>query len=277
MTWRLARDEDVPAIQEFLLRHVQSSMFTLAKLHEGGLSGIKIWMLGKVRGILAVTAEGLVFPEMPGASENEVKLAAELLRNQPVTGIIGEASQSRRLMDQTQWESRPANINEDEPGYTLDMNNLIVPELPGAELVPLEAVERELAVSWRKAYCMDAIGFDADQALAQAKREIEAFLIRKSHRVLLVNGTPVATTGFNAAIPGTVQIGGVYTPPELRGKGYARTALAMDLHQARASGVSRAVLCSASEEASRAYVAIGFERSGSISVVFFKPEMEGAA
>ncbi len=111
MTWRLARDEDVPAIQEFLHRHVQSSMFTLAKLHEGGLSGIKIWMLGNVRGILAVTAEGLVFPEMPGASENEVKLATELLRTQTVTGIIGEASQSRRLMDHTQWESRPANIN----------------------------------------------------------------------------------------------------------------------------------------------------------------------
>ncbi len=277
MTWRLARDEDVPAIQEFLHRHLQSSMFTLAKLHEGGLSGIKIWMLGNVRGILAVTTEGLVFPEMPGASENEVKLAAELLRTQTVTGIIGEASQSRRLMKDAVWADKSANVDHDEPAFSLELKNLTVPELPGAELVPLDGVDRATVVAWRQAHCMGAIGLDPDQALERAERDIESFLIRDSHRVLKVDGTPVATTGFNAAIPDTVQIGGVYTPPELRGNGYARVALALHLQEARASGVSRAVLCATSMAAARAYVAIGFERAGSTTVVFFKPEMEGVA
>ena len=98
------------------------------------------------------------------------------------------------------------------------------------------------------------------QAAAQRVEDSYAhYLDAKSHVVLMQGDTALAMTGFNAQIPDMVQIGGVYTPPDLRGRGHARRAVA--LHVA-ASGVGRATLFSASEAAARAYRAIGFRQVG---------------
>jgi predicted GNAT family acetyltransferase len=66
-------------------------------------------------------------------------------------------------------------------------------------------------------------------------------------------------TGFNATLPEIVQIGGVYTPADLRGRGYARRAVALHLAEARGKGTARAVLFAANDAAARAYRAIGFQ------------------
>jgi predicted GNAT family acetyltransferase len=80
-----------------------------------------------------------------------------------------------------------------------------------------------------------------------------------SHVALIEGDTPLAMTGFNAQIPDMVQVGGVYTPPPLRGRGFARRAVALHL---AASGARKATLFSASDMAARAYRAIGFRQIG---------------
>ena len=87
----------------------------------------------------------------------------------------------------------------------------------------------------------------------------------------MAEGGPVAMTNFNAVLPGIVQIGGVYTPPGLRGCGYARRAVALHLQDARDSGTSEAILFAASPAAARAYEAIGFGRIGDYRIVNFDP------
>ena len=91
-----------------------------------------------------------------------------------------------------------------------------------------------------------------------------------SHRVLYDGDAPVAMTGFNATLPEAVQIGGVYTPPELRARGLARRAVAMHLDQARSAGVDHAILFAASAQACRAYEAIGFKRTGTFTILVFE-------
>ena len=88
-------------------------------------------------------------------------------------------------------------------------------------------------------------------------------------RLLVVNGKPVAQTGFNVALPDSVQIGGVYTPPENRRQGYGRLAVALHLQKVRAQGVQKAILFSANEYASRAYRGIGFEQIGHYTLTIF--------
>ena len=90
-------------------------------------------------------------------------------------------------------------------------------------------------------------------------------------------GAPVAKTGFNAVLPDMVQVGAVYTPPDLRGRGYARRAVALHLAQARDLGVQRAILFSANAAASRAYEAIGFQRVGAYRVALFDHPLEVGA
>jgi len=63
---------------------------------------------------------------------------------------------------------------------------------------------------------------------------------------------------------------GVFTPPALRSRGFARIALAMHLLEVSVDGVSQAVLSAANEAAARAYVALGFERSGSFAIAIYE-------
>ena len=90
-----------------------------------------------------------------------------------------------------------------------------------------------------------------------------------THRVLMADGRALAMTGFNSRVPEMVQIGGVYTPPGLRGRGHARRAVALDLLAARQGGATGATLFSASEPASRAYAALGFRRIGDWTLLLF--------
>lgn len=107
--------------------------------------------------------------------------------------------------------------------------------------------------------------------LAAARSEIARLEEIRSQWILLESGRPVAYSAFNARLPDVVQIGGVWTPPELRGRGYARAVVAGSLLEARREGVYRAVLFTGVENvaARRAYEAIGFRVVGDYGLVIF--------
>jgi len=67
-----------------------------------------------------------------------------------------------------------------------------------------------------------------------------------------------------------VQLGGIYTPPALRGRGFARCAVAASLLAARERGASRAVLFTGNPNAVRTYEALGFARVGDYSIVLLR-------
>jgi predicted GNAT family acetyltransferase len=97
------------------------------------------------------------------------------------------------------------------------------------------------------------------------------YLERDSHRLLYEGDRPVSRTGINAQVGDVVQIGGVYTPPQLRGQGYARRAVAYHLDELRQKGVKEAVLFAASDKAAQAYRAIGCKPAGRFAVVVYDP------
>ena len=143
--------------------------------------------------------------------------------------------------------------------------------------MPLSDGDRSLLIRWREAYHLESLGTEPGKARAAAQKDIDGYIQRDSHRLLMVDDQPVSMTGFNATLPEIVQIGGVFTPPALRGRAYARTAVALHLTEARAAGVRRAVLFAASNAAVSAYVAIGFAPAGTFSLVLFSDQMEAAS
>ncbi len=273
--WRPAQETDLPDIDAFLSQHIQTSMFPLANLRDFGLRkahprSLKAWVLGDpFRAVFAITNEGMILSQCPNCSDDELSEAISLIRGHALFGIASEATQARRLMKLGGWEDRPATLNSDEPGFSLELDQLRMPDVSGARLVPLDEVDRAITENWRRDYLIEARDFAPDRAKTQAGEDFEAYCTRDSHRVLLINDRPVAMTGFNARLPEIVQIGGVYTPPELRGRGYARLAVALHLTEARSAGVSRSVLFAASDSAARAYMAIGFQPAGYFSLILF--------
>jgi predicted GNAT family acetyltransferase len=165
-------------------------------------------------------------------------------------------------------------MNEDEQAFALALDDLIMPPTQGFALRSATAEDRALMVEWRTEYHIEVLGTPAQESLAEAEADIDHYRTADSHRILSHDGRDVSMTGFNARTTDVVQIGGVYTPPEFRSRGFARTAVAMHLDEARAGGATRALLFSSSEKAIRAYRAIGFRPNGGFSLILFDGPQE---
>jgi predicted GNAT family acetyltransferase len=131
----------------------------------------------------------------------------------------------------------------------------------------------DLLVEWRVGYTVDTDAQEDGPALRAASRQdIERGLAERASWVLAVDGVPVAYQQFNAMLPDVVQVGGVWTPPALRSRGYARAVVAGSLLAARAEGVRRGVLFTGETNvaAQRAYAALGFARVGDWALLFLR-------
>ena len=116
--------------------------------------------------------------------------------------------------------------------------------------------------------------YDSELTLPPNSASVDRWIEADSHRVLVADGKVIAMTGFNARLPGIVQIGGVYVPPDLRGRGLAGRAVALHLEESRNRGTTKATLFAASEAAARAYIRLGFVRIGSFGLALLPSEME---
>ncbi|MGR3453445.1 GNAT family N-acetyltransferase [Pseudooceanicola sp.] len=282
---RRARPADVPAIGAFLAAHADVAMFALSNLASDGLAvegGVNpprsmfAWIAGDpVSAFIAITAEGMLLPVLPERASEHWRAVAPDLAGRRAFGLTGGADTARAGFDVLGLGRAGSVLNRDEPHFALDLAALEVP--PGHErftvVRPGEA-ERPVMEAWRAAYHLEVLGTAPAQAEAVARRDTDRALALDTTRLILRDGVPVSQAGINAAAEGIVQIGGVYTPPELRGQGLARHAVAALLAEKRTAGVARAVLFAASAAAARSYVAIGFRRIGEYRLALFDPPVE---
>jgi predicted GNAT family acetyltransferase len=171
----------------------------------------------------------------------------------------------------------PAAKDSRDELYVVDLARLVVPRGLAAGEVRCrhpDTQELELLVDWRTRFAVEALGAPDSTELREASRDdVVLQHERGTDWLLLSSGTPVSYSVFNAVLPALVQIGGVWTPPELRGHGYARCVVAGSLLAARAQGVERAVLFAdpANEAARRAYRSLGFRIVGDYGLVLLVP------
>ncbi len=263
---RRATRADRPAIEAFLNSRAVTSMFPLSNLALHGMDGehgrsMSFWLVEDDDGltdIIASTRDGMVMPSCDTAPWDA---AGSALAGTDVIGVIGAKNQARPLIAALGLEGVTTELDEDEPQFILSLSDLTVPEGPG-ELLPLSQVDRAEMVNWRRLYSEEALGMPPEKAAEKAEMDISGYIEADSHRVLMGLDGPLSMTGFNAQMPQIVQIGGVYTPKALRGRGHARRAVALHLEEARLSGVELATLFASGTAAVRAYEAIGFRRFG---------------
>ncbi len=138
------------------------------------------------------------------------------------------------------------------------------------------AEDLDLVTEWRLAYSLEALNAeDTEELRASCREDMESSLSRRDTWVLEDDGDRVASSSFNASLPETVQVGGVWTPLAKRGRGYGRAVVAASLLDARAEGVERGVLFSEDTNvfAVRAYEALGFRRIGAYSLVLLRESL----
>lgn len=272
---RWATPEDIPALDAFLLAHADRAMFPLSNLRGFGVSGEGApyacrFLLthdgDALIGVVGVDQTGGLLP----VGVPDLVALHRAMAGRSVAQLLGENALAERVAAKLSLTAAPAQMDDTQPHFTLSLDALAMPDTRGLHLGPVAAIPREQAIAWRATYAQEVLGDSPTAATERAVAEVANFVVTDSHRILFRGDTPVGMTGFNAALPEIVQIGGVFTPPALRGQGIARAAVALHLAQARDKGARRAVLFAASEPAAKAYRALGFERIGDYRIILYR-------
>ena len=282
------RADLVPELASFVSANLDRAMFMASALHRFGLGpsehphAARFW-LGRAdgRAALAVSLSNagfltVVCPDPDGAA-TLWPAVAEALCNRRIRGINGSDEAVLPLRTALGLTDRPARLDRPDPHYAMDLKDLILPAGRGEARI-VQAGDLALMTRWRLAYAIEVLGAPAtDRSRDEAREAAERFLAEGTAALLCDGEVPLAMTAFNARTPEAAQVGGVYTPVQLRGRGFARRAVAQHLAMARVDGARRAVLFAASDEAARAYTAIGFRRIGDYRLIdFAEPVLVGA-
>jgi RimJ/RimL family protein N-acetyltransferase len=276
---RVIRPGDQAPLESFLSRHADTTMFLRTGLRAAGLFGLRppATYAAAFEGSAVVAAamhaeNGHVVVEAPVALPEIVGRAVEA-SGRAVTGFLGRWRQTTAARAALGLAETPAQFEKPQGLYALDLGRLIVPEALATGRLRCRrptAAEFSLLTEWRAAYRQESLNSPAGPALITSSRqEVERALADGAGWILEDEGRPAAYQQFNARLPDIVQVGGVWTPPGLRGRGYARAVVAGSLLAARSQGARRAVLFTDDDNlpAQRAYVALGFERVGDYGLV----------
>jgi RimJ/RimL family protein N-acetyltransferase len=283
---RPARPGDEAAIDAFLADYAETSMFLRGNLHTLGLfdrespHGTEFWLAGDANGIAAVfglSNAGFAMSQAPDAPPALWSAFAAAVEGRALAGITGEVHQVAQAKRALGVDAADYALDLPEPLYRLDLTALAVPDRPGTIRPPTEA-DGALLFDWTRAYSAELHMSSPERLDEEARGRAQHALASGNVRLLEIDATPVAMTATNARLPGMVQIGGVYTPPDLRGRGYARRAVALHMAELRRTGVATAILFASGPAACRAYESIGFARVGTYSLAILKdPVTIGAA
>lgn len=280
---RAATPGDAEALKAFLAGNERAAMFPLSTLHNGGLmppdapldgpGQMHGWLVagasgvqGGIQGFLGLSGGGHLMAFWPDAGGDGWASMRPHLVGRAVATVIVPDGQADPVLAGLGLSDASVRHRDEEPGFVLDLADLRLPDVAGFHLAPL-ADHLPQVIRWRIGYLGELFAVKGAEAEARAADDVARWIAADSHRLLMRGDAPVAMSGFNARIPGVVQIGGVWTPPELRGQGLARRCVALHLDRARVQGITRAVLFAANDAAASAYRAIGFVRQGSMGVI----------
>lgn len=282
----LAQD-DHAAVCALLERTRDETMFLRSNLHAAGFA-----YEGKPRqakyfgafdaqtlvGVAALCWNGMVLMHAPrGAPQLFVALVREAMTNGPdISGFNGASDQVFALRGMLDLGSLSIALDIVSDLFALDVGALKMPsgcEGPGTVLRRPREEDLPVLVDWEIGYRVEALN---DLSAPDRRDEIELATAAALRRgidntwLLQRDGVLVSRAMFGASLPDMVQIGGVWTPPHARGRGYGRTVVAASLVNARANGINRAVLFAHDPQAIRAYTAIGFQKVGAYRLVIFE-------
>lgn len=281
---RVLGPDDQARLFAFLEPHLDSSLFLFSNVEKAGLvdrgepyQGTYVARFdarGEMTAVAVHSWNGNVMLQGDSGLESAA-LYATRVSGRGVRGFIGPWALVCRVRKAFGLETARAAHDGRDHLFALSLEELRSPALlgePGVALRrPTEDEATDLLGRWRADYHVECLGAPRTVQLAeQAREEMQGWRAVGSVWVLTVAGQIVAMTGFNSEARGIAQVGGVFTPPALRGRGYARSAVAASLQLAHAErGAVRSTLFTSETNAAacRAYTALGYRVVGDFGLV----------
>jgi uncharacterized protein len=281
---RKLHPQDFNILDAFLVPLSDTSMFIRSNVRQGGvtLNPEKEFSANyygyfedeQLHGVLAFCWNGMILCQVPEIAHLSqfVPVVTEQLSQFSLHGILGPTDQVlyilKILMDMEIISEDQITMNLPETTYGLLLKDLKIPSILENGEVHCRLIRPEdmsILISWRIAYIKEAFPRAIDET--QVYQETLSFMEHETAFVLEVDGKIVSRADFNAILPDIVQIGGVWTPPDLRSQGYARAVVSGALLEAKHRGIERATLFTKNPAAMRAYESLGFKAQGTYHIL----------
>lgn len=263
----------------YLDRHIETSMFLLQNLKEHGAgkgehqnSGNFYQVIdnGEVKGIFVLANRGNVLLQID-LDVSLSKIYQTLLKEETkITGVLGDNDQVFDFWQMVKAKNK--NLEEKftsaEYLYKCDLLDKTLLDIDGGEIFPADQFE---------VYNEFTHGFYSDQGLPdystteQRKERFEYNIKQKQVWSLSQHEKIVSTCALNACYKNLGQVGGVYTPPEYRRKGFSKKCMQKLLYDCKnLHGLEKIILFTGENNipAQRVYEAIGFEKIGRYGMYF---------
>jgi len=254
MKMRILCEGDERDLAKFLAPRIETSLFLKSNSLHSGLvdrggpfhgTYAGAFEAGSLVGVAAHYWNGMILLQAPGCAGALARFALDA-SSYPLAGVIGPLKQTVEALSSLEIERRSLRRDSPERLFSLALAELIRPEArDGQSLEGRLAQQADFSqlFEWRLAYDHELMNTPPtpehrERVIDGLERQIAA----QTLYVLSDHDTLVSMTAFNAEVPGIVQIGGVWTPPPLRGRGYARAVVARHLATARERGVEKAIL-----------------------------------
>lgn len=240
-----------PALERDEARH-NLMLGILGRPQDKEHADLRLWTLGRP-GECAIQTQGfpIVLGELGAA---QCRAFAEATRGIDYPGVVGND-------DTALW------FVEGAAGHGLDfaasIGRLIHalrdrPVYPGARGAarPVGAADVTLFAQWMLAFHEEALPHDP----RPSRERLEKTAAEGNFQFWIVDGEPVAMASIVRRTRHSAAIGGVYTPPALRGRGYAGSVTAAVVERAFAEGRTTACLYTdlSNPASNRCYAKIGF-------------------
>jgi len=201
----------------------------------------------------------------------EVLVDALATRGDELPGVTGPVEAARAFAEGwSQARGVTASVTMEQGLYELTKVVLPAPAAPGALRVA-RAEDAELVASW-----MAGFGGDARLPAHESEALRKSAATRVASGGLFVwehEGAPVSMATLQGATRHGIRVSFVYTPPELRGRGYASACVAAVSDRALASGKRFCTLYTdlSNPTSNSIYQRIGYRRiGGAVMVAFVK-------
>jgi uncharacterized protein len=269
------------SLERFLDRIPESSLVLISNSRIAGLEDHGLFFEGtyaaffegdEITGVAALYWNGMAFLQAPKNGGSLVRAALNA-SGRRLTGLAGPWDQVQQAADDLGIDSDSCKKFEREVLFSVNLDFLKIPDMITMHRVTCRhPLDRELPTlfNWRMAYSRECLHMEeGDPPAGETWQLVRQLQKDDNHWVLDTGNGIVATSLFNAVLPGIVQVGGVYTLPEYRNKGYARSVVAGSLREAKHRGAGRAVLFTGREMVAvgKAYNALGFEPIGEYGLV----------
>ena len=286
MSIRLLTQDDFEIYDAFLTPHTVTAMFLRSNARKVGMDYkderyhghyYGAFDKGKLTGVIGLNQNGNVMVQAHNRAQCD-ELLYQARKRHPgyvVMGLLGPHVQCEHILKQHIMPP-PERISMSvlERAYKLSVERLRVPpKPPGAVVRYATDDDAALLAEWSRDYKVETLGSRPSdlESMAESVASERRFIATGNAMIMTVDGAPVAKANFNGRVPDTVQFGGVYTPPELRGRGYAKAVVAGAIQLAKAEGVTNAVLFTKNPWAMKAYEAIGFEYAADYHLTLLRP------